>query len=97
MPDAARAAARIADDFDVVSLGVFGECRVALLRQILATRSFHRSSHKPTKLLTGQAKPASGEAAEARPDGYSNLVAQLRRPRRNLPGRHAAIADRDLS
>src|SRR6266542_1455570 len=79
---------------------------LALLRRILATRSFHRSSHKPTKLLTGQAEPASGEAAEARPDGHSSLVAQLRRPRRppsgtsrrrNLPGRHAAIADRDLS
>ncbi len=39
----------------------------------------------PTKLLTGQADLASGEAAEAKPDGHSSLVAQLRRPRLHLP------------
>jgi hypothetical protein len=42
-----------------------------LLRQILATRSFHRNSHSPTKVLTGQAELAVGKAEEARRRGYS--------------------------
>jgi hypothetical protein len=33
----------------------------------------NRSSHNPTQRLTGQAELAVGEAAEARPDGYSTL------------------------
>src|SRR6266542_3867688 len=79
---------------------------LALLRQILATRSCHRSSHRPTQVLTGQAQLAVGEAEEARRSGDSGLMRSFRRPRRppsgtsqrrNLRGRHAAIADRDLS
>ncbi len=42
-----------------------------LLRQILATRSCHRSSHRPTQILTGQAQLAIGEADEARRSGNS--------------------------
>jgi len=34
----------------------------------------HRSSHKPTKVLTGQAELAAGEAAEAPPDGRCRLM-----------------------
>jgi len=33
-----------------------------LLRQIVAARSFHRSSHRPTQVLTGQAELAVAEA-----------------------------------
>ncbi len=80
--------------------------RLALLRQILATRSCHRSSRTPTQVLTGQAQLAVGEAEEARRSGDSGLMRSFRRPRRppsgtsqrrNLRGRRAAIADRDLS
>src|SRR6266496_3144552 len=55
---------------------------LALLRQILATRSSHRSSHRPTQVLTGQAQLAVGEAQEARPSGDSGPMRRLRRPRR---------------
>src|SRR5258707_5659184 len=42
----------------------------ALLRQILATRSLHRSSHSPTRVLTGQAEPVIGEAGKATRGGH---------------------------
>ena len=45
--------------------------RPALLRQIVATRSLHRSSRSPTKVLTGQAELIVGEAGKARRGGYS--------------------------
>src|SRR6266496_2554541 len=70
---------------------------LTLLRQILTTRSSHRSSHRPTRVLTGQAELAVGEAQEARPSGDSGPMRRLRRLRRILCGRRAAIADRDLS
>ncbi len=47
---------------------------LTLLRQIVAARSFHRSSHRPTQVLTGQAELAVGEAEEARPRGHAGLM-----------------------
>ena len=79
--------------------------RLTLPRQILATRSFHLSSHEPRKVPTERAEPPIGEGAEARPGDHFHSDAQirLRRPptgtsqRRNLGGRPSAIADHDLS
>jgi hypothetical protein len=42
---------------------------LALLSQILATRSLRRSNHRPPKVLTGRAEVACGKAAEATPCG----------------------------
>ncbi len=46
---------------------------LALLRQILTTRSLHRGSHRPTKQLTEQAEVAFGKAEAARPRDHSLL------------------------
>src|SRR6185436_13019499 len=48
-----------------------GAPSLALLGQILATRSLHRSSHSPTKVLTEQAERAFGKPVEARRGGKS--------------------------
>src|SRR6266496_2143297 len=80
---------------------------LALLRQILTTRSLHRSSHRPTKLLTEQAEAAFGKAEAARPRDHSLLRhssdglagaggPKARRVTRRLRGRPAKIAARDL-
>src|SRR6266542_2704848 len=76
---------------------------LTLLGQILATRSLDRSAHETTDRT---AEIAPGNAGEARPRGHRTLKRSsdgLAVPRRGLrsgrtlSGRHAAIADRDLS
>src|SRR6266540_1194015 len=73
----------------------------------VATIPFHRSSHKPTKVLTGGTgcRRSSAGGPKATPSNSSRQArltalpsaANFRRPRRNSPGPHAAIADRDRS
>ncbi len=70
---------------------------LALLRQILAARSLHRSSHKPRNELTGQAEVLFQTADWRPPGGRSHLKQEIRRSRRSLSGRPADHADRDLS
>src|SRR6266511_4213204 len=70
---------------------------LAILRQIVAARSFHRSSHRPTQVTDRTGRTACrrsrrGEASRPfRSDGF------YRRPRRKFAWGNAAIADRDLS